>query len=157
MLVEYAFSIQPSEDQYVYLTNLILYTLSLDIRADDMQSIKEIFRKNGLPVNATDIPMKSWNCGTSKQYLPHILCWCDFCSSQNVNPFNSSIYDNAKILTQYFLRSECKYSVNNTARSVLSSIFPSGKGLLTFGKQPIIQWLLKGMFKEKGQYFLDIQ
>ena len=101
--------------------------------------------------------MKSWNCGTSKQYLGHILSCFDFSSNWNVNPFNGSIYDDVEILIQYFLRSECDYSVINTARSSLSSIFPSGKRFLMFGKQPIIQWLLKGMLKEKDRHFLDIQ
>ena len=60
----------------------------------------------------------------------------------------ATINDGAEFLTQYFLCSECEYSVINTARSALSSIFPSENGL-TFGKQPIIQRLLKGMFKER--------
>ena len=95
--------------------------------------------------------MKSWTCGTSKQYSPHIQRWCEFCSSRNLNPFNATINDGAEFLTQYFLSSECEYSVINTARSALSLIFPSENGL-AFGKQPIIQRLLKGMFKERPTF-----
>ena len=50
---------------------------------------------------------------------------------------------------------ECEYSVINTARSALWSIFSSEKAL-TFGTQPINQRLLKGCLK-KDQYFLNIQ
>ena len=78
-----------------------------------MQSIREVFRKNGLSEDATDILMKSWSFDTSKQYSPHILRLCDFCSNWNSNPFNASLTDGAEFLTQYFLRSECKYSVIN--------------------------------------------
>ena len=116
-----------------------------------MQSIREVFRQTKLPEEVIDILMKSWTCGKSKQYSPHIQRWCEFCSSRNLNPFNATINDGAEFLTQYFLSSECEYSVINTARSALSSIFPSENDL-TFGKQPIIQRLLKGMFKERPTF-----
>ena len=115
-----------------------------------MQSIREVFRQTKLSEEVIDI-LKSWTCVTSKQYSPHIQRWCEFCSSRNLNPFNATINDGAEFLTQYFLCSECEYSVINTARSALSSIFPSENGL-TFGKQPIIQRLLKGMFKERPTF-----
>lgn len=97
-----------------------------------MQSITEVFRNNGLLEDATDILMKSWNCGTSEQYPPHILRWCDSCSNQNKSPFNASINDGGEFLTQYFLCSEREYSVLNTARPALSSIFRSERWL-TYG------------------------
>lgn len=58
--------------------------------------------KNVFLEDATDILIKSWSCDTSKQYLPHNLRWCDFCSSQNVNPFNASINDDAEFPTYFF-------------------------------------------------------
>ena len=72
-----------------------------------MQSIKEEFRKNRLSEDKTDILIKSWSCGTSKQYSPHILHG-DFYSSQNVNPFKASINNGAEFLTQHFLHSRCE-------------------------------------------------
>ena len=116
-----------------------------------MQIIRDVFRQTKLSEEVIDILMKSWTCGTSKQYSPHIQRWCEFCSSRNLDPFNATINDGAEFLTQYFLSSECEYSVINTARSALSSMFSSENGL-TFGKQPIIQRLLKGMFKERPTF-----
>ena len=68
-----------------------------------MQSIREVFRQTKLSEEVIDILMKSWTCGTSKQYSPHIQRWCEFCSSRNLNPFNATINDGAEFLTQYFL------------------------------------------------------
>ena len=47
------------------------------------------------------------------QYSPHIQHWWDFCSYWNANPFTASFNDDAKFLTQHFLRLECEYSVIN--------------------------------------------
>ena len=86
--------------------------------------------------------MKSWNCGTSKQYSPYIRRWCDFSFSRNVNPFNVSINDGAQLLMQYFLRSEYENFIINVA---LLSTFSYENGL-TSDKQPIFQRFLKEMF-----------
>ena len=92
--------------------------------------------------------MKSWNVGTSKQYSSHLNRWIEYCFSRKIDPFNASVSDGAEFLSHYFLNSHCDYSSMNTARSALSSILPVTDGK-TFGKQPIIQRLLKGMFRER--------
>ena len=99
----------------------LVYVIIKKKTVDGMQNIREVFQKNG------------------------------FCSSRNVNPFNDSINNGVDFLTQYFLRSECEFSVMNTARSALSSKFLSEKKL-TFGKQLIIQRLLKLRFKERPTF-----
>ena len=96
--------------------------------------------------------MKSRNCSTSKQYSPHIQCSCDFLSKRSKNQ-NVNINDEAKYLSQHFLRALCKYSVINTTKSTLPSIFLSGKEL-TFGKHPIIQRFLKGCLKKANISFI---
>ena len=85
---------------------------------------------------------------TCKQYAPYIICCLEFLSSRDKDPFNASINDGAEFLAKLFNECNCGYSVMNTARLALSSIFPTTNGIL-FGKQPPIQRLLKGIFKER--------
>ena len=73
----------------------------------------------------------------------------EFLYSSKIDTFNASVNDGAEFLAKLFNESKCEYSVINTARSALSSIFPTTNGLL-FGKQPLIQRLLKRMFKERS-------
>ena len=54
-------------------------------------------------------------------------------------------------MTQYFRKCNCEYSSVNTARLALSSILPSFNGF-TFGEQPLIKKLLRGMFKERPTF-----
>ena len=92
--------------------------------------------------------MKSWTPSTCKQYSPHIIRWLEFASLRKINPFDASVNDGAEFLAKLFNESRREYSVMNTARSASSSIFPTINGI-SFGKQPLIQRLLKGMFKER--------
>ena len=71
-----------------------------------------------------------------------------FLSSRNKDPFNASVNDGAEFLAKLFNECNCGYSVMNTARLALPSIFPPTKGR-SFGTQPLIQRLLKGIFKER--------
>ena len=133
LLVESAFFIQPSEDQ-LYLPNQhdTIHSLSRHLELMACKLPVKYFNIMNCQENATDILMKSRSCSTSKQFSPHLLRWIGFIL------VNASINDSADFLMQYFFGSEYEYSVINTARSVLSSIFPSEKGL-TFGKQHITQ------------------
>ena len=92
--------------------------------------------------------MKSWTPSTCQQYSPHIIRWLEFSSSRKIDYFNASVNDGAEFLAKLFNELKCEYSVINTARSTLSSIFPT-TNVTSFGKQPFIQRLLKGMFKER--------
>ena len=113
-----------------------------------MQSVRKIFQQQNLSENVTNLLNKSWTPSTCKQYSPHIICWLEISSSWKIDPFNASINDEAEFLAKLFNESKCEYSVTNTARSAFSSIFPTTNGI-SFGKQPLIQRLLKGIFKER--------
>ena len=69
-------------------------------------------------------------------------------SNRKIDPFNASVNDGAEFLAKLFNKSKCEYSVMNTARSALSSIFPTTNDI-SFGKQPLFERLLKGMLKER--------
>ena len=96
--------------------------------------------------------MKSWKPSTCQQYSPHIIRWLEFSSSRKIDYFNASVNDGAEFLAKLFNELKCEYSVINTARSTLSSIFPT-TNVTSFGKQPFIQ---KECLK-KDLHFLDIQ
>ena len=95
--------------------------------------------------------MKSWSDGTTKQYAPHVRRDLSFCSENRLQPLNADVSSGAEFLTQYFRNSSCEYSSVNTARSALSSILPAVNGF-TFGEQPLVKRLLRGMFKERSTF-----
>ena len=98
--------------------------------------------------NVINFVMKSRTPSTCYQYSTHIIRWLEFSSSRKIDPFNANINDGAEFLAKLFNESKCEYSVMNIGRSALSSIFPTTNGI-SFGKQPLIQRLLKGIFKER--------
>ena len=95
-----------------------------------MQSMRKVFQQQNLSENVITLLMKSWTPRTCKQYSPHIIRWLELSS------------------TELFNESKCEYSVMNKASSALLSIFPTANGI-SFCRQPLIQRLLKGMFKER--------
>ena len=115
-----------------------------------MQSVRKVFQQQNLSKNVINLLMKSWKPSACKQYSPHIIRWLEFSSSRKIDAFNASVSAGAEFLAKLFNESKCEYSVMNTARSPLLSIFPTANGI-SFGKQPLIQRLSKGM------HFLDMQ
>ena len=91
--------------------------------------------------------LNSWSDGTKKQYSPHISRWFSYCKENYHDPFTASVFIGAEFLVKYYRTSKVEYSAMNTARSALSAIIKPVHGV-TFGKHPIIQRLLKGIFKE---------
>ena len=79
----------------------------------------------------------------------------EFLSSSKIDTFNASVNDGAEFLAKLFNESKCEYSVINTARSALSSIF----------QQQMVYHLVSSLlFKDfqkeclrKDFHFLDIQ
>ena len=116
-----------------------------------MQSVREVFQQQNLSENVINLLMKSWIPSICNQYSPHIIRWLEFSSSKKIDPFNASVNDGAEFLAKLFNESECEYSVMYTARSALSFIFPTTNDIL-FGKQRLIQILLKGMFKGRPSF-----
>ena len=64
-----------------------------------------------------------------------------------MDPFDSSVNQTAEFLAEYFHEGVI-YSMINTARLTLSSVFPA-KDDTHFGNHPLIVRLLRGMFKQR--------
>ena len=112
---------------------------------------KSFGKRFNLSSEVLDLIMKSWSESTTKQYPPHLRRWFILCSENGLQPLNADATSGAEFLTQYFRKSSCEYSSVNTARSALSSILPAVNGF-TFGEQPRIKRLLRGMFKERPTF-----
>ena len=65
-----------------------------------------------------------------------------------MDPFQADEITVASFLTNEFNNTSNSYSALNTARSALSSILPTKDGM-TVGKQPLIQRLMKGIFRSR--------
>ena len=114
-----------------------------------MFGIRKVFETQGLSERAIQLIMSSWSEGTKKQYAPHLFRWFEFCKNQKIsNPFNASVNNGIEFLSDYFYNDNAGYSLMNTARSALSAVIPPFAGM-TFGNQPIVRRLLKGVFKER--------
>ena len=113
-----------------------------------MSGVRKSLERYKLSSDTLNLMMKSWSTGTSKQYSSHLNRWFKFCSENSIDPCNATISNGAQFLSDYFIKSNCDYSSVNTARSALSAIFSMTEGC-TFGNHPIIQRLLRGIFKEK--------
>ena len=82
-----------------------------------------------------------------KQYSPYSNQWFNYCTRHNIDLFDSSVNQDTEFLADYF-HEGVGYSMVNTARSALSSIFPAKDGT-PFRKHPLIVRLLRGMFKQR--------
>ena len=90
----------------------------------------------------------SWSAGTKKQYKPYIDKWCKYCSEHGLDPVKAPINAGAEFLADIFHTTKLEYSAMNTARSALSAIIEPVNGI-SFGKQPLIKRLIRGVFKER--------
>ena len=90
-----------------------------------------------------NLSSSSWSKGTQKQYSPVINWWFNYCPRHNIDPFESSVNQSS----EYF-HEGVTYSMVNTFRSALSSVF-SAKDGTPFGKHPFIKRLSRGMFKQR--------
>ena len=115
-------------------------------------NVRKSFGKQfNLSSGVLDLIMKSWSEGTAKQYAPLLRRWFSFCYENELEPLNADVTSGAEFLTQYFRNSSCEYPSINTAHSALSSVLPAVNGF-TFGEQPLIKRLLRGMFKERPTF-----
>lgn len=113
-----------------------------------MSFIRQSFHQQEYSEDLMDILMKSWSSATKKQYSTHLLRWIEYCRINHVDPFSASVKQGAEFLFFCFKSTDNGYSALNTARSALSSIILPTNGV-TFGKHPLIQRLLRGIFKER--------
>ena len=117
-----------------------------ETRANRIYGIRKRYVDLNLSSNVLDLVMNSWSKGTQKQYSSHNNRWFDCFTRHNIDPFDSNVNQGAEYLAEYFHES-VNYSMVNTARSDLSSIF-SAKYSTPFGKQPLTIRLLRGMFNQ---------
>lgn len=104
--------------------------------------------KDNFSENVKSLLLDSWTVGTKKQYNVYLTKWFEYCTSNKISPESASVKDGAEFLANLFFTTDCEYSAMNTARSALSTVFPTVNGM-TFGKQPVIKRLLRGMFKRR--------
>ena len=119
-----------------------------EIGTDGMESFRRTL--TDISTDAKDLIMNSWSTGTKKCYSPYIKDWFAFCKHKNID-IQSAIKDTKvgiDFLTYLFRVKKLGYSAVNTARSALSTIIETGNSE-TFGKQPLVSRLLKGMFRER--------
>ena len=98
-----------------------------------------------ISVEAKDIISKSWSLGTSKQYSVYLNRWFSYCQQKDICPTDYSIIEGINFLTEIFYSDSLGYSAMNTARSALSAIMINESGL-SFGNNPLVKRLLRGMF-----------
>ena len=117
-----------------------------ETRANGIYGIKKRYVDLNLSSNVVDLVINSWAKGTDEQYSLHINRWFDYCTRHNIDSFDSSVNQGVEFLAEYF-HEGVSYSMVNTARSALSSVFPE-KGGTPFVKHPLIVRLLRGMYKQ---------
>ncbi|CAD6220641.1 GSCOCG00012959001-RA-CDS, partial [Cotesia congregata] len=90
--------------------------------------------------DSVNILVKSISATTLKQYSKPIRDWTSYCTSENIDIFNSNEEKVVEYLTSKF-NNGVKYSSLNTIRSALSLICDKD-----LGKNPLISRLLKGAY-----------
>ena len=105
-----------------------------------------------LSKSAQDIIMDSWSTNTKKTYTPYLKEWAQYIQHKRI-PLQVALTDvnvGIEFLTHLFYNRNISYSVVNNARSALSAIMDTNNGV-TFGKEPLVKRLLKGMFRKRPQ------
>ena len=123
-----------------------------ETRANGMHSIRKSYVDLKLSSNVLS---RSYHEFLVKRYSETILTtykqWFYYFTRHNIDPFDSSLNQSAEFLAEYF-HEGVSYSMNNTVRSALSSVFQA-KNDTPFGKHPFIVRLLKGISKQKNVHF----
>ena len=99
------------------------------------------------PEQVKKLILMSWANGTKKQYNPHIHDWIEFCQIKKIDPIQADILVGAEFLANKFMKG-LGYSAVNSARCALSAFMAPQDGI-TFGKNPTISRLLKGVFRSR--------
>ena len=115
-----------------------------ETRANGMYSIRKRYVDLNLSSNVVELVIILGQ-KVRRYYSLHINRWFNHCIMHNIDPFDSSVNQDAEVLAEYF-HEGVRYLMVNTARSALSSIFRAKDGT-HFGKHPLIVRLLRGMFK----------
>lgn len=90
----------------------------------------------------------SWIEGTKKQYHPYLKPWASYCCHYDLDVYTTSVKHGVEFQAEMFHSSELHYSALNMARSALSLMIILDNGL-SFGKQPVVKKLMKGIFRAR--------
>ena len=107
--------------------------------------IRSAFRSQGLSEDTTEILLRSWSEGTSKQYIGYVKKWLQFCGEKAHSPIHPSVAVVLDFLTELFHKDKLGYSALNTARSALSA-FVKVEGV-PVGQHELVIRFMKGAFK----------
>ena len=104
-----------------------------ETRANGMYSIRKRYVDLNLSSNVVELVIILGQ-KVQRHHSLHINRWFNSCTRHNIDPFDSSVNQGAEVLAEYF-HEGVSYTMVNTARSALSSIFPAKDGT-HFGKHP---------------------
>jgi len=105
----------------------------------------------GLSPDVLNLVLNSWTESTKNQYNPYIKRWLNYCGEKRIDPMNATVQVGAEFLAKLFKENTIGYSAINTARSALSAIITPINGI-PLGRQPLIQRLMRGVFKQRPSY-----
>ena len=103
---------------------------------NSLQTLRRTFEQRGISSQAADIIIRSWTCGTQKQYQPYIKKWLEFCHGRENNPYDPPIATVLDFVVSLHEKG-LGYSTLNTARSAISTIVLPHNDV-TIGSNPII-------------------
>ena len=89
----------------------------------------------------------SWAGSTQASYNTQLKKWLEYCKTNNIAPYSANFDQGAEFLAHLY-NSDAQYGTVTTARSMLSSILPEKQGT-SFGKDPLVSRILKGIFKTR--------
>lgn len=89
----------------------------------------------------------SWADKTQASYKCQIKKWETYCKQKQVDPYSASFHLGVEFLADMF-ENNAKHGSIATARSALSTLLPTVNGC-TFGKDPMVKRLMKGVFKRR--------
>ena len=114
---------------------------------------RTIIQNQEISEEATEIILKSWRPGISKQYQPYIREWIQHCHQRSIDPTTSNVGQALEFLLGLFKKG-LGYSALNTARCALSCII-APKNMVSFGSQPLVV-RFSTVFMNQGPHFLDM-
>ena len=88
----------------------------------------------------------SWSLNTQLSYNTYIKKWLEYCEVKTIRPYEATREEGVEFLVYLHVELEEKYPSVAGARSALSAIFPLKEGH-TFGEDPTVSRVLRGMFK----------
>ena len=98
-----------------------------------------------LSTKALQLISTSWAQSTLQGYNTYFKKWVTYCHDNNIDREKASFTVGIEFLVNLFEHQGENYSSIAGARSMLSSVLPLNSGV-TFGKDPSVSKVLKGIF-----------